>query len=620
MEKMNESKQIIFVDNLTSINEIETFSDKDNVKIITFDYASHIELTEKKIDHEISEIYLNQDINKLQKQCYEFLNWYNLDILKKHISFLNINIPKLYNDQLIHPIVKILKKFSEIKMIIKKFPNLEYFASGDLFLISKLLIKSIYELQNSKKNEFYFDRVEIGTNIGKKSIKFSMPTSSYKKIKKISEKLLGITLQNKSNNSSKKNTLLVELNTKYFKNLFLESKNHNKNILYYGRRRPAAWDLESFKIIKNSKCKIITSDIINDNILTKYKKNISDIREKFLQILDSNKELSNFFSIDNISIISVISPIIKLLIIDRLEKIVFEIVLTKNVFENFSIDSVVVINEIGMTEQIVIQLANQEKIPILHLQEGLHIDTPEAYENSKSQSVFLETATKYIAWGKFDKQNGINNGKVDPENIIELGSPRFSELNFLDSKNSEEFVLLATMAPQIEEINGIDVRNLEKYLKSILQICEIVTNEKMKLVIKLHPTVDILNISKIIKKKFPKIQVIQKGDINPLIRKCNSLIVTGYSTVIIQAQILQKPVISIPLIDYNWGNPSVYREKSCLLIKVEQLSVNLKKIANDPFFKKELIKRGNEFINNCFKSRNESSKLIWNYIKNINNN
>jgi hypothetical protein len=289
-------------------------------------------------------------------------------------------------------------------------------------------------------------------------------------------------------------------------------------------------------------------------------------------------------------------------------------------FENFPIDSVVVISEIGMTEQIVIQLANQKNIPILHLQEGLHIDTPEAYENSKSQSVFLESASKYIAWGKFDKENEITNGKVSSNDIIELGSPRFSELNFLESKNSEEFVLLATMAPQIEEINGIDVRNLEKYLKSILKICEIITNEKMKLVIKLHPTVDILNISKIIQKKFPKIQVIQKGDINPLIRKCSTLIVTGHSTVIIQAQILQKPVISIPLIDYNWGNPSVYKEKSCLLIKVEQLTVNLKKITNDPLFKKELINRGNEFINNCFKNRNESSKLIWNYIKNTTNN
>ena len=238
----------------------------------------------------------------------------------------------------------------------------------------------------------------------------------------------------------------------------------------------------------------------------------------------------------------------------------------------------------------------------------------------KSQGAFLESANKYIAWGKFDKENEVRNGKVSPENVIELGSPRFSELKFLENQNTEEFVLLATMAPQIEEINGIDVRNLEKYLKSILKICEIITNEKMKLVIKLHPTVDILNISKIIQKKFPKIQVIQKGDINPLIRKCSTLIVTGHSTVIIQAQILQKPVISIPLIDYNWGNPSVYKEKSCLLIKVEQLTVNLKKITNDPLFKKELINRGNEFINNCFKNRNESSKLIWNYIKNTTNN
>ena len=617
---MTEGKKIIFVDSLTSINEVKNFFDKENIKIITFDYSSHVELTEKNIEHEISEVYLTEDIGKLQRQCYEFLNWYDLDIIKKNINFFNVNIPKLYNDQLIHPIVKILKKFSEIKVIIKKFPNLEYFASGDLFLISKLLIRSIFEIQNSKKNEFYFDKIDIGTNIGKTNIKFSISTSSYKKIKKTSEKLLEIILKNQNKNLSKKNTLLVELNTKYFKNFFLESKNQNKNILYYGIRRPGIWDLESFKIIKNSQCGIITPDIINNTTLAEYKKKISDIREKFLNILNSNKELNDFFAIDNISIISVISPIIEILIINRLDEIFFEILLAKQMFENFSIDSVVVISEIGMTEQIVIQLANQKNIPILHLQEGLHIDTPEAYENSKSQSVFLESASKYIAWGKFDKENEITNGKVSSNDIIELGSPRFSELNFLESKNSEEFVLLATMAPQIEEINGIDVRNLEKYLKSILKICEIITNEKMKLVIKLHPTVDILNISKIIQKKFPKIQVIQKGDINPLIRKCSTLIVTGHSTVIIQAQILQKPVISIPLINYNWGNPSIYKEKSCLLIKVEQLTVNLKKITNDPLFKKELINRGNEFINNCFKNRNESSKLIWNYIKNTTNN
>ena len=346
---------------------------------------------------------------------------------------------------------------------------------------------------------------------------------------------------------------MLNLIQKNFKKFFLESKNHNKNIIYYGRRRPGIWDLESFKIIKNSQCKIITSNIMNENILKKYKKNISEIKEKFLQILDSDEELNNFFTIENISIISVISPIIKHLIIDRLDEIVYEILLAKQMFDEVTIDSVIVLSEIGMTEQIIIQLAKQKKIPILHLQEGLHHDTQETYEHSKFQTIFLESANKYIAWGKLSKDFQIKIGKIPEENVIELGSPIFSELNLSKNENNEEFILLATMPPQIEQINGIDVRNLEKYLKDILKICEIVSMQKKKLVIKLHPTVDILNISKAIKEKFPDIVVIEKGDINPLIRKCSIVIVTGMSTVIVEAQILQKPVISIPLIDYNWG-------------------------------------------------------------------
>jgi hypothetical protein len=616
MEEIEYNEKIIFVDELTSINEIENFSKQMKVKFITFDYNSHIKLKEKNIKHELSENYLKDDIDKIQKQCYKFLNWSDIDEVKNNITFLNINICKLYNDQLIHVIVKILKKFSEIKFITKKFPKLEYFASGELLLISKLLIKSVNQISNSKKEEFYFDKVEIGTNIRGKNIKFSIPDSSYKIIKNMSEKLLKTMLQN--NNLSEKNTLLVELNTKIFKNFFIESKKQNKNILYYGRRRPGIWDLESFKIIKNSQCKIITSTIINDNILKKYKKNIIELKEKSLKILEESKELSYFFTINGISIVSVILPIIKFLIIDRLDEIVFEIILAKQMFEDFNIDSIMVISEIGMTEQIVIHLANQKKIPILHLQEGLHIDTKEAFENSKSQGVFLQSTNKYLAWGKFSKKNQVSIGEVSEENVIEVGSPRFNELNYLDNENREEFVLLATMPPQIEEINGIDVRNLQKYVNSILKICEIVSNQKMKLVIKLHPTFDILDISKTIQKKFPSIQVIEKGDINPLIRKCSCLIVTGFSTVIIQGQILQKPVISIPLIDYNWGKPSVYTENSCLLIELDELSTNLKKIHNDSNFKDELIRNGNKFLNNCFKNKQDSSKVIWNYIKNMN--
>ena len=289
-------------------------------------------------------------------------------------------------------------------------------------------------------------------------------------------------------------------------------------------------------------------------------------------------------------------------------------------FDESIIDSVVVLSEIGMTEQIIIQLANQKKIPILHLQEGLLIDTQEAYEHSKSHTIFLESANKYIAWGKLSKDFQVKIGKIPTENVIELGSPRFSELNLSNNEKNEEFILLATMPPQIEQINGIDVRNLEKYLKDILKICEIVSIQKKKLVIKLHPTSDILNISKTIQEKFPDIIVIEKGDINSLIEKCSVVIVTGISTVIVQAQILQKPVISIPFIDYNWGKPSVYGENSCLLIELQQLSVNLKKIHDDQLFRNELIVNGNKFLNNCFVNKDKSSELIWNYIKNLTSN
>ena len=142
-------------------------------------------------------------------------------------------------------------------------------------------------------------------------------------------------------------------------------------------------------------------------------------------------------------------------------------------FDKVIVDSVVVLSEIGMTEQIIIQLANEKKIPILHLQEGLHYDTQEAYEHSKFQTIFLQSANKYIAWGKLSKDFQVKIGKISAENVIELGSPNFSELNFLTNENNEEFILLATMPPQIEQINGIDVRNLEKYLLDILKIVKL---------------------------------------------------------------------------------------------------------------------------------------------------
>ena len=606
-------KKIILIDNLTEINEIVDFLDNETL-VISFDYESHNKLLEQNITHTISDNFLiDANIGSLQKIGYEFLEWSNLISIKDKVSFLGINIPQLYNDQLIHSIIKIVKKFSELENIFNNFSNVHYYASGDLFLIIKQFTEQASKILNEKNDEFYFDKIKIGTNLGTKNISLSISSSSYNIIKNIGEKLIRRTL-NQNDNFSGSSTLVVELNTKLFENLFLESRNFNKNLLYYGRRRPAVWDVESYSIMKNSNCKILTSNLLSKNEFEKYHTEILSFKENFIKSITENTELDKFFRINEISLSSIIIPKIKQLIESKIEKSIFEILLTEKVFKKYQLDSVIIISEIGMTEQIVIQFANSLKIPILHLQEGLHIDTSEAFENSKYQGAFLENADRFVAWGEFSKQNQIINGNANPEKILEFGSPRFSNLSYNEQNNTEEFVLLATMPPQIEEIRGLDVRNLEKYLNDIIKICEIVLKQNKKLVIKLHPTVDILSIQNKISKKFPSVQVISKGDIDPLIRRCSSLIVTGFSTVIIQAQILQKPVISIPLINYNWGTPSVFKENSCLLIKLEELGDILAKIFSDPSYKSKLITNGNNFLIRCIKNKKNSSSLIWDYI------
>ena len=73
--------------------------------------------------------------------------------------------------------------------------------------------------------------------------------------------------------------------------------------------------------------------------------------------------------------------------------------------------------------------------------------------------------------------------------------------------------------------------------------------------------------------------VIEKiGDITPLINSCSILIVLGMSTAIIEGQLLQKPVISIPVIDYSWGDPEVYSSKSCLVCNIDNLEENIIKL------------------------------------------
>lgn len=605
--------KLFFFDESNSLTDIEKFK---NIKIITFDHNSHVLLQNNHIEHQISDEFLDKQISKeITKRNYELIHWYNLDLIKEKLTFHKVNIIKLFTDEFTSSLLKILKKIIEIKTIYKKYANIEIIASSELYEISKIFTTSITKIEKNTNEKFYFDEINSSFRIGNKEIDFKISNKNYQKLKQIFENIF--TVVNRNGVDQTKNfTLLLELNIEQFETFLIQSNNKGMPISYYGTRRPPIWNKNTFDIIRKSGCNIISkSKIMEKNHNIEVEKNTKKYLKIFNEILDE-KILENYFNIFNVCIWPVVKKKIKELIEPRLKLVVEEIILGENLLKKYPPKSIVMISEAGKSEQIISTLAKKyDDIDILHLQEGAHYDTQEAFENVFAQGVFPILADKYIVWGDIYKKNAIEVGKVKQSKIEVLGSPRFENLKFEQNLNHEEFVLLATMPPQIEEIAGLNVKNLENYKKSIIRICEIVTNMKKKMKIKLHPAVEILDLSNLIKNKFPEIEVIYQGDINPLIRNCSELIVTGMSTVIIQGQILKKPVISIPLIQYDWGEPSVYTSKSCIISKIEELDSFLKKLSNDLEFKKNLIENADKYLKSCFINKELSSEKIWDYIK-----
>lgn len=610
---------ILLIDSTIKINKIKHIIENEKIlKIISFDLESHRSLNKKEIIHDVSDLFLNDTIRRnIQKECYRLVEWYNVTDVKNNLKIEGINIPKLFSDQFISSLIKFLKIFTEIQIIYNKFPNLKFIVSNELFQILNNFTNNLEEInQRSRSEEFYFDNIETGLKIGGKYLNLKISKNNYNKIKSVVEKLLQFSVGTKKDDKNIKSTLIVEFNTENFESLFVEGNKHGEKFLFYGIRRPTIWNKKTYNIIKNSGCKVIMpSKLLDHEIYTEISEITVMFKEKFLQILNYNC-VKDFFSINNISILPLLKNKICDLIVKNLEHVIIEIFQAKYLFKKYSISSVLVISEAGRTEQIITKFAKDLQIPILHLQEGLHFDTTEAQDNVKSQGVFPELADKYIVWGEIYKIDALKNGKVDPTKIKSIGSPRFKNLLFDPTQNQEKYVLFATVPPQIEEVNGLNVLNLEKYTESILKICEIISKHGEKLIIKLHPTFDVLKIPEIIEKQFPEVQVISKGDINPLIRSCSKVIVTGLSTVILQSQILQKPVIVIPIIEYNWGIPTIYKNKSCIVSTVDDLNDELLKL-KDQHYKDDLIERGNKFVDICLTNKNSASEKLWKYIQEL---
>ena len=618
MNKINNKNSILFVDSSISLDAVIKIKNNiSNIQIFTFDYISHKLLNKNNISHEISENFLSNNIlDLIQEKSYQFAEWYKISKINSYQNFENVDLGSLFKIEFFVFLLPFLKKIFEIKNIINSYENLVIYSPNSLFPICFKFNKNIKLINENQKNEndFHYDLIKFENSFF--NIEISQKT--YKKLKNFMNNFLNLFFKFKTNNPD---ILLVEFNTILYKELFFAIKKFSLNSVFYGLRRPPIWNLNSFSIFRNSKCKITTSNIQKNTSNVDH--NVNLVNENFRKLIENHdKDLELFFTLNNFSFWNILKPFF----IKLFQKYIFEsvenITISKKMLFDVKPKHVLLLSESGKTEQIILKLSKQFGIDCSILQHGLGHDNKKGHIYNKFTGTILNDADHYFVWGnsqfRYAKEYNLSLDK-----IIKIGSivhdQTFKIFTKNNSKNiNQNSILLATQGPLHMHVNDYTIQANIEYENIIREICKITKQNNKKLIIKLHPYEDDNGESEIAKEIDPTIQVIKNGEILPLINSSKFMISLGtsLSNVILDAHILKKPVIRIPFGEWM-GSPDQFRESSCFNIQLDEFDTTLQKLFTDKKFNSELIDQGQKFVNDCLENKGISAESIAKYFKNF---
>ena len=614
MEELQIKKKIILLDSIESI-EKELMNLKDT-KIITFDYVSHKSLLKSEIEHEISDDFLDkQEYQYIQKKSMSLTKWYDGE-LSKFLEYEKVNLGRLFYVEFHHYLLQILKKILETKKIVKELQDVDLIASPKLFNIVKEFYPSVtlFDIKIEEKDDFLDDSIKFRlTN----SMKFDLSRKSYQKLKVTSEKIFS-NIRSKQMKNEEKSVLFVEFDPIKYEKLFKISKEYPLNFILFNRRRPSIWNLKSYKIIKNSNYIIANAnDVLDENLNYIIQEQQEEMVKKIERLWDREEFFESFFVFDNDSFWKIIKNDFLKLCTSRMKDAVNEINITKRIFEKFKISSIICWSENGFNEQIAINLGKNMKKRIFLLQHGLYADSIDSIEQNEFSGVLPKNSKNFLVWGNIIERYA-KNIQFSETKIEIIGSPSYDSI--IDNDDHEEKHILIATTSTSNKIEDFIIRDRENYEKTILKICQSLENMGKEIIIKIHPFEDEKYVTELVKKLNPKISIIKKGNIVPLIKSCEVFISLDMSTTILEAQLLKKPVIAINTgkVPFN-DESSIFKSNSCDRVKIEDFEKTIAKIIHDNDYKSDLINRGTNFFNEYVSNQGNASEKLFSFLENSNN-
>ena len=625
---MNPSRNIFLLDSQINFSEVN-YSDNRDSQIITFDFDSHYALKKKSVPHLISDTFLSKkELLDIQKNAFSLSDWYKEETLEENIEYENVNLGSLFQAEFIHILVNYSKRFLECLNIIKKFGTDEnYHCSGLIYEIMKHFSVKVEKINDSYDDSLFFplDSLKIKMKLGSAELEISQ--NFFRKLKKFTEKS-SIFLSNKNTDFTQKNILISEFNTLSYESLFSKIPEFKLNFVFFNRRQPTVWNTKTFSMIKKSGV-IIENDYTLMN--SKIKKNIKNAKKnieiKTNNLFKNDIFFNSFFSINGNSFWTPFSSHFITYFKKRALEFIKEIQLTKELLNKFQFSFILLHSEVGPNEKILLQLAKLKKIPTFLLQHGLINDSVDAYDHNVYRGVVPIESDHAIVWGKVNEDYFRRIG-IPEEKIHTVGTPIFDNLKELNSIDSQDgYVLLATSGPTNSVTFDLTIETIEKNIENIKKIAKIVVSHNKKLVVKLHPSPEEYDPSKILRKINPEIEIIKTGNISELIKKCILFIVIDVSTSIIDAHLLRKPVLSVAVWrtlpttvkSGEFGLPTVLKNDSCALTDISSFEKIFYQMMNEDEFRNKVIKNADKSIQKYISFPYEGATTLLTFLEKFEN-
>ncbi len=620
---------IVFVDkssNITKLlSEVTNFT---QTKIISCDVFSHEALLQMEIDHEIIENYIydnDQDlIDKLIiNKSHE---WYQQEGISELLKFENMNLGSLLELEIVPYFLQIIKNFIGIKKVIDKENPSVVISPDTLSLMVKtftmhknVTIKSHVSL---KTTTLTFDRVAIPINLGKKLFTIWVSREFALKIKNVIESITNLIFRFKfdlSNASKRKSIILLDFNPMLFGDFLKDLSQLDKNIILLNQRRPAVWNLQSLNNVKKSNSKIIKlENFLNSKLSSVIRQRQKELQKRLQKMFLDDDIFINFFSIDGFSFWPSIKNDFIEMCSKRFNEIIKKFVLSKELIKKMNISCMLILYDSAPEEKVFIHATNEFKIPGIILQHGLL--TKRDTGIVKSILPFIPPiGIKHGLWGK-ESENMFCQMGVKNEDILLIGNPRYDELFRMKNKcKNKNTILLGSSILAELAYSRIDTHMLIKFNDIFREICKTsVSIPNKKLIVKLHPGQhSSYDVKPILKEIDPSVAIYKTNNIADLMKDCDVFVYIGYSTVLLEAMILNKPTITFKIgPDWDYEHKLFQSGATVLVTTINEFEDALKKILFDEVFRNELIEKGKKYVDDYFINHGNSSQSFINILKN----